>query len=203
MLFDYDQQFYTDGIKLVCGVDEAGRGPLAGPVVAAAVVFGPGFRITGIRDSKELTADARERLYDLIVADAAAWHVGVVDHDEIDRVNIFQASLAAMEQSARGLGIPYDLVLVDGRHGLVGAVPCRAIVGGDRLSAHIAAASIIAKVTRDRIMREFHVSYPCYNFAQNKGYGTAEHLSALRRYGPCPIHRKTFSGVKDLIDETR
>lgn len=201
MLFDFDHQFYADGVGLICGVDEAGRGPLAGPVVAGAVILGPDVRLEGIRDSKELTARARERLYTLIVEHAIAWSVGAVDHDVIDRINILRASLIAMEEAVRGLAVACDLVLVDGRYGLGGAVPCRAIVGGDRQSAHIAAASIIAKVTRDRIMGDFHSAYPNYNFVRNKGYGTAEHLTALRRHGPCPIHRKTFSGVKELVDE--
>jgi ribonuclease HII len=203
MLFNYDDQFYADGVEILCGVDEAGRGPLAGPVVAAAVVLGPSFRLDGIRDSKELTPLKRERLYCAIVEHASDWRVAVVDHDVIDRVNILRASLMAMEESVRGLDVTCDLVLVDGRYVPGGTVPCRAIVGGDRQSAHIAAASIVAKVTRDRIMRGFHDSWPRYNFARNKGYGTAEHLTALRRWGPCPIHRKTFSGVKELVDETR
>jgi ribonuclease HII len=203
MLFKFDEQFYSDGVGLLCGVDEAGRGPLAGPVVAAAVVLGPGTRLSGIKDSKELTPKKRERLYDIIVARATAWQVGIVDHDAIDRINILRASLAAMEDSVRGLGVTCDLVLVDGRYGLGGAIPCRAIVRGDQQSAHIAAASIIAKVTRDRIMQGFHAYYPHYNFFRNKGYGTPEHLRALCRYGPCPIHRKTFSGVREMINETR
>lgn len=201
MLFRYDHQFYADGVKIVCGVDEAGRGPLAGPVVAAAVVLGPDLRIEGVRDSKELTPGKREELYYLIVERAAAWGVAVVDHDVIDRINILQASLVAMGESVRALGVTCDLVLVDGRYGLGGDTPCRAIVGGDQRSAHIAAASIVAKVTRDRIMKGFHTPYPQYNFAQNKGYGTEQHLRALRRFGPCPIHRRTFSGVKELVDE--
>jgi ribonuclease HII len=202
MLFLFDEQFYAGGIKLLCGVDEAGRGPLAGPVVAAAVILGPGVRLPGIRDSKELTPKKREQFYDAIVRQAVAWQVAIVDHEVIDRVNILRASLGAMEESVMGLGAACDLVLVDGRYGLGDGIPCRAIVGGDRQSAHIAAASIVAKVTRDRIMRGFHEHYPHYNFAQNKGYGTREHLAALRRYGPCPIHRKTFSGVREMIDET-
>jgi ribonuclease HII len=202
MLFLFDDQFYAEGINSLCGVDEAGRGPLAGPVVAAAVVLGRGVRLEGIRDSKELTPQKRENFYTMILANAVAWGVSVVDHDVIDRINIFQASLLAMEQSVRGLGLTCDLVLVDGRHELCGDIPCIALVGGDRRSARIAAASIIAKVTRDRIMVGYHGSYPHYNFARNKGYGTAEHLAALRRYGPCPIHRKTFSGVREMIDET-
>ena len=201
MLFRYDHQFYADGVALVCGVDEAGRGPLAGPVVAAAVALGPDARIEGVRDSKELTPAKREELYSMIVERAVSWGAAVVDHDVIDRINILQASLVAMEASVRSLGTRCDLVLVDGRYGLACGIPCRAIVGGDQLSAHIAAASIVAKVTRDRIMNGFHVPYPEYNFARNKGYGTAEHLRALRRFGPCPIHRRTFSGVKELVDE--
>jgi ribonuclease HII len=200
MLSQFDDQFYSEGIDILCGVDEAGRGPLAGPVVAAAVVLPRGLRIEGIRDSKELTARARERFYDIIVAEAVAWRVSAVDHETIDRINIFRASLLAMEQSVNGLGTACDLVLVDGRHGICDDIPCKALVGGDRRSARIAAASILAKVTRDRIMTEYHESYPHYNFARNKGYGTAQHLAALRRYGPCPIHRRTFSGVREMID---
>ncbi len=201
MLFLFDDQFYAEGINSLCGVDEAGRGPLAGPVVAAAVVLGRGVRLEGIRDSKELTPQKRENFYTMILANAVAWGVSVVNHDVIDRINIFQASLLAMEQSVRGLGLTCDLVLVDGRHGLSGDIPCTALVGGDRRSARIAAASIVAKVTRDRIMVGYHGAYPYYNFARNKGYGTAEHLAALRRYGPCPVHRKTFSGVREMIHE--
>jgi ribonuclease HII len=203
MLFQFDDQFFSDGVNFLCGVDEAGRGPLAGPVVAAAVVLAPGVRIAGIRDSKELTPRKREMLYSVIVKEAVAWGVGIVGHDVIDRINILRASLAAMEESVRALGSICDLVLVDGRYGLGGDIPCVALVGGDRRSAHIAAASIVAKVTRDRIMEGFHGAYPQYNFVRNKGYGTPEHLRALSRYGPCPIHRKTFSGVKEMIDETR
>ncbi len=201
MLFQFDDQFYAAGVNSLCGVDEAGRGPLAGPVVAAAVVLPRGLRLAGIRDSKELTPQKRDIFYDLITANAVAWEVTAVDHDTIDRINIFQASLLAMERSVRGLGSACDLVLVDGRHGLGGDIPCMALVGGDRRSAHIAAASIVAKVTRDRMMAGYHGTYPRYNFARNKGYGTAEHLAALKRYGPCLIHRRTFSGVRETIDE--
>ncbi len=203
MLFQFDDQFYSGGVNLLCGVDEAGRGPLAGPGVAAAVVLSPGTWLTGIRDSKELSPKKREGFYTIIVAEAIAWQVAIVDHEVIDRINILRASLVAMEESVRGLGVSCDLVLVDGRYGLGGDIPCMALVGGDRRSAHIAAASIVAKVTRDRIMEGFHAVYPRYNFVRNKGYGTAEHLTALRRYGPCPIHRKTFSGVKEMINEAR
>jgi ribonuclease HII len=203
MLSQFDDQFFREGISRLCGVDEAGRGPLAGPVVAAAVVFPRGVRIEGLRDSKELTPKARERLYEEIVAAAVAWKAAFVDHETIDRVNILAASLAAMEEAAGGIKGAFDLALVDGRHGLSSEIPNVALVRADGRSAVVAAASIVAKVTRDRIMCDYHRIYPRYNFMQNKGYGTAEHLRALIRHGPCPIHRRTFSGVRGVEGETQ
>jgi ribonuclease HII len=203
MLSQFDDQFFREGISRLCGVDEAGRGPLAGPVVAAAVVFPRGVRIEGLRDSKELTPKARERLYEEIVAAAVAWKAAFVDHETIDRVNILAASLAAMEEAAGGIKGAFDLALVDGRHGLSSEIPNVALVRADGRSAVVAAASIVAKVTRDRIMCDYHRIYPHYNFIQNKGYGTAEHLRALIRHGPCPIHRRTFSGVRGVEGEAQ
>ncbi|MBN1881301.1 MAG: ribonuclease HII [Deltaproteobacteria bacterium] len=204
MLTAYDDQFYSHAITHLAGVDEAGRGPLAGPVVAAAVVLPHSCRIEGLRDSKQLTEKARERYYAEITERALAWSVGMVTPERIDAVNILQASLIAMKEAVLMLSHPFDLVLVDGRFPIPfseRAILQEAVIRGDGLSAHIAAASVVAKVTRDRIMRTYHEEYPHYNFARNKGYPTLEHRTALKRHGPCPIHRRTFSGVRELVDE--
>jgi len=204
MLTAYDEQFYSQTIIHLAGVDEAGRGPLAGPVVAAAVILPRSCRIEGLRDSKRLTEIARERYYTEITERALAWSVGVVEPEIIDSINILQASLVAMREAVLGLSHPFDLVLVDGRFPIPFSeqkIRQEAVKRGDGLSAHIAAASVVAKVTRDRIMRTYHDEYPHYNFARNKGYPTLEHRTALKLHGPCPIHRRTFSGVRELVDE--
>ena len=179
----------------VAGLDEAGRGPLAGPVVAAAVVLGPGTRIAGVDDSKRLTPEERESLYPVIHARAVAVGVGVVDAETIDRVNILQATRRAMGLALGSLGVEPELVLTDfvALDGL--RCPQRNLVNGDQRSATVAAASIIAKVTRDRMMAEAHRAYPQYGFGRHKGYATLEHLAALIMHGPCPLHRRTFNGV--------
>lgn len=179
----------------VAGLDEAGRGPLAGPVVAAAVVLGPGTRITGVDDSKRLTPEERESLYPVIHARAVAVGVGVVDAETIDRVNILQATRRAMGLALGSLGLEPELVLTDfvALDGL--RCPQRNLVNGDQRSATVAAASIIAKVTRDRMMAEADREYPQYGFGRHKGYATLEHLAALIMHGPCPLHRRTFNGV--------
>ncbi len=179
----------------VAGLDEAGRGPLAGPVVAAAVVLGPGTRIAGVDDSKRLTPEERESLYVVIRARAVAIGVGMVDAETIDRVNILQATRRAMGLALGGLGLEPELVLTDfvALDGL--RCPQRNLVNGDRRSATVAAASIIAKVTRDRMMAEADREYPQYGFGRHKGYATLEHLAALIMHGPCPLHRRTFNGV--------
>ena len=186
--------------RVVCGLDEAGRGPLAGPVVAAAVILPPGRRsrkLKGLTDSKLLPEEDRERLYDAIMEVALAVGVAEVSHEEIDRVNILRASLIAMSQAAEQLTMEAEFYLADGLH--IPEVPGRAyaVVGGDLKYHAISAASVIAKVTRDRIMRGHHVTYPVYGFHENKGYGTPFHLEALTRHGPCPIHRQTFAPVRD------
>ena len=204
MLTAYDEQFYSHTITHLAGVDEAGRGPLAGPVVAAAVVLPRSCRIEGLKDSKLLTENARERYYTEITGRALAWSVGIVAPERIDSINILQASLLAMKEAVLDLSHPFDLALVDGRFPIPfsgKAILQEAVTRGDGLSAHIAAASVVAKVTRDRIMRTYHEEYPHYNFARNKGYPTLEHRRALTLHGPCPIHRRTFSGVKELVDE--
>jgi ribonuclease HII len=179
----------------VAGLDEAGRGPLAGPVVAAAVVLAPGTRIKGVDDSKRLEPEQREELYEVIRARAVAIGVGMVDAPTIDRVNILQATRRAMGMALGALGLEPELVLTDfvALDGL--RCPQRNLVEGDRRSATVAAASIIAKVTRDRMMAEADREYPHYGFGRHKGYATLEHLAALMMHGPCPLHRRTFSGV--------
>jgi len=192
----HEQQCWQSGSVRVAGVDEAGRGPLAGPVYAAAVILPRDGIPSGINDSKRLSARQREQLDPLIRACALAVHVASVGVEEIDRVNILQASLKAMRTAIAGLGHPPpDHVLVDGNITPGSGLPETAIVDGDSKSVSIAAASILAKVARDRFMEEMDTRYPGYGFARNKGYGTREHLEALARLGPCPIHRRSFQHV--------
>ena len=188
----FEERYGARGYKLICGVDEAGAGPLAGPVAAAAVVLPAGCVIHGLDDSKKLTAKMRQRLYDEILGVAAAWHVAFVDNDEIDEINILQARFKAMVMAVAGLSPAADFVLVDGTRSPAFGVASAAIQGGDGLSASIAAASVLAKVARDRVMLEYHETYPQYGFDSHKGYGTPRHLAAIEKHGPSPIHRKTF-----------
>jgi ribonuclease HII len=184
------------GFLRIAGVDEAGCGPIAGPVVAAAVVFAGRHRLPGLADSKLVKPGDRERLFDLISKKAVCMGIGAVDARTVDRTNILAAARAAMMEAISRLPVPPDLLLVDGR-GVPGAsIPQRAIVKGDRTCACIAAASIIAKVTRDRIMNELDAQYPGYGFAKHKGYGTREHLARLIELGPCPVHRQSFAPVR-------
>jgi ribonuclease HII len=188
------------GFSLIAGVDEAGRGPLAGPVVAAAVVLPPGFHHDVLRDSKKLSAKQRERLYGEITGHSEiAWSMSVVGNDEIDRINILRATHAAMQRACEALPQRPDHVLIDGLPVKGFPVAQTALVKGDALSFSIAAASIVAKVTRDRLMLDFDREYPAYGFAQHKGYGTALHLERLRQHGPCPIHRRTFFPVQQAM----
>jgi ribonuclease HII len=184
---------------LVAGVDEAGRGPLAGPVVAAAVILDDLNPIVGLADSKKLTALRRERLFDEIRGKALCFAVAQASVEEIDSLNILQATLLAMRRAVHGLRLPPKLVLVDGNRLPVLSMRCEAIVKGDSLIAAISAASILAKVTRDRWCDEIDLQYPAYGFAQHKGYGTAQHLSALRAQGASPLHRKTFAPVRVML----
>lgn len=183
------------GFHFPAGVDEAGRGPLAGPVVAAAVVFPPGYLNPDIRDSKLLSPAKREQLYPVIRRDAVACAVASVTHEEIDRINILRASLLAMGRAVAALQTPADFLLVDGNCPIPCDISQETVIGGDRRCLSIAAASILAKVSRDRLMREYDLLYPGYGFATHKGYPTAGHLAAIRRLGPSPIHRRTFRGV--------
>ena len=180
---------------LIAGVDEAGRGPLAGPVVAAAVILDPVQRIRGLRDSKLLTPAAREELAVLIRTRAVAWAVAESDVAEIDALNILQATLLAMRRAIERLTTQPEVAWIDGLHCPQVCCPTRAIVDGDRLIAAIAAASILAKTARDALLVELDRSYPAYGFARHKGYATPEHLAALRLHGPCPVHRRYFAPV--------
>ena len=179
----------------MAGVDEAGRGCLAGPVVAGAVILDPGKPIYGLRDSKKLSEKRREELFREIREKSAAWSFAMTGPKEIDRVNILQAALRAMEKAVTGLAIQPDFVLVDGNARISLPVEQRTVVGGDDRCASVAAASIVAKVTRDGLMKEFEARYPGYGFSRHKGYPSKEHRESLRRLGPCPIHRKSFNGV--------
>ena len=185
----------------LCGVDEAGRGPLAGPVTAAAVMLDPARPIDGLRDSKRLTAAARERLADAIRERAAAWCVAEASVAEIDRMNILHATMLAMQRAVAGLQIPPDAVWVDGNRCPDWSWRSQAVVEGDDRVAAIAAASILAKTARDRFMCRLHDDYPAYGFADHKGYGTAAHLAALKAHGACPQHRRSFAPVKLLLDQ--
>jgi ribonuclease HII len=195
-LFPFDRP-YLARHGLIAGVDEAGRGPLAGPVVAAAVILPNRCELPNLNDSKKLSPAQREALYPLIRRQALAIGVGIVEAAEIDRINIRQASFAAMRQALGGLNVMPAHVLVDGYPIPEGPASQTGIIGGDGKSAHIAAASIIAKVTRDALMLELDRQFPAYGFSRHKGYGTPEHLDALKRHGPCPFHRRSFSPVRD------
>ncbi len=193
-LYQLERALRRDGYAVVAGVDEAGRGPLAGPVVAAAVVL-DGRPIRGLRDSKRLVPAERERLAEVIRRRAVAWAVAEASVEEIDRLNVLHASRLAMRRAVERLRVAPSVVLVDGRWGLVLDYPQRTVVHGDATVACIAAASILAKVERDRVMLELDRLYPGYGFAQHKGYACASHLEALRRLGPSPAHRRSFSPV--------
>lgn len=185
----------------LCGVDEAGRGPLAGPVVAAAVMLDPERRIDGLRDSKKLSAAARERLAEVIRREAVAWCVAEASVAEIDSLNILHATMLAMQRAVTGLGRAPDEVMVDGNRRPKWGWRSQAVVRGDDKIAAIAAASILAKTERDRFMRRLHDEFPQYGFAQHMGYGTAAHLDALKLHGACPHHRRSFGPVKLVIDQ--
>lgn len=190
---EYEKKALEQGYRLVCGMDEAGRGPLAGPVYAAAVILPEGCVIEGVNDSKKLTAKKRESLYDVITETAISWSVASASVEEIDQINILNATYLAMERAVSGLSIPPQYILVDGnRLPPHLTAPAQAVVKGDAHSANIAAASILAKVSRDRLLVEMDKQYPQYQFAKHKGYGTKLHRQLILEYGPSPVHRKTF-----------
>jgi len=185
--------------RLIAGVDEAGRGPLAGPVYAAAVILSPDASIAGLADSKKLSAKRRELLFDVIQSKAAAWAIASASVEEIDEINILQASLLAMRRAVESLCLQPDEILVDGLHCPMVAMPARAIVKGDSKVSAISAASILAKVARDREMHKLHGDFPQYRFDLHKGYGTVVHMSALAEHGICPAHRRSYAPVQKII----
>jgi len=200
-MLKYETQAAHKGYRFVTGVDEAGRGPLAGPVVAGAVLLPPQVSLDGLDDSKKLSQKSREKFFPRIIRTALAYGVAIVSVETIEKINILQASLLAMKQAVEKCNLPPDLLLIDGNRRLDHPADQWTIVGGDGKSLSIAAASVLAKVTRDRIMQEYHQSYPEYEFDRHKGYPTQRHREKIRQFGPCPIHRKTFKGVKETNAE--
>ena len=199
-LYSYEREFWQRGCEFVAGVDEAGRGPLAGPVSVAAVILPHDLYLPKINDSKKISAKVREELYDEIMAKAVAVKATFVDAKTIDRVNIYQATINGMYESIFGLAQAPQAVLIDAVKLENLEIPSQSIIKGDAKSASIAAASIIAKVNRDRLMDEYDKEYPEYGFAHHKGYGTAEHIAALRQHGPCPIHRQSFEPIRSMVE---
>ena len=187
-----EQEYFDKGIQLICGVDEAGRGPLAGPVCAAAVILPPNTEIPGLNDSKKLSDKKRRELYPIIKEQAIAYGLAFADHHEIDEINILQATYLAMERAINQLNVKPELALIDGNRAKNFGIPVQTVVHGDSLSASIAAASVLAKVTRDNFMLEMAEAYPGYDFEIHKGYGTKAHYAALTKLGPSAIHRMTF-----------
>jgi ribonuclease HII len=197
-IYRYDESFRKKGFSRIAGIDEAGRGPLAGPVVAAAVILKEGIRIAGLRDSKKVPENERISLFSAIQDSSLGIGIGIVGPEDIDRLNILQATRLAMQLATENLSCTPDILIIDAVS--LPSVPVTQCspVRGESVSASVASASIIAKVTRDRIMAEYHLLYPNYNFRKHKGYSTGEHLEMLRLYGPCPIHRKSFFRVMSL-----
>ena len=191
---EIEKELYQKGFKNICGIDEAGRGPLAGPVVIAGVIMPQDSMIEGINDSKKVSEKKREKLYDIILEEAISYSVAIVGQDVIDEINILNATKQGVTEAVDGLDVKPDLILVDAlEHINTRGIPYEPIIKGDAKCYNIAAASIIAKVTRDRIMREWDEIYPQYGFINHKGYGTAKHIAAIKEYGLCPIHRKSFT----------
>lgn len=191
-MWQIEKECYDKGFQLICGIDEAGRGPLAGPVCAAAVILPAQLQIPGLDDSKKLSDKRRRELFPLIQEQAISYGIGLADHREIDEINILQATFLAMERALAQLSVRPDLALIDGNREKDFGLPVQTVIHGDSLSANIAAASVLAKVTRDDLMMEMAKEYPEYGFDIHKGYGTKAHYQAISQYGMCPIHRKTF-----------
>ena len=191
-MWEIENSYFSQGVDVICGVDEAGRGPLAGPVCAAAVILPKGIELPGLTDSKKLTDKKRRELYPIIKEQAIAWGIGFASEKEIDEINILQATFLAMQRALDQLAIKPDLALIDGNREKDFGIPVKTVVKGDSLSLNIAAASVLAKVTRDDLMLSLAEDYPQYGFAVHKGYGTKAHYAALREHGPSPIHRMTF-----------
>ena len=193
-----EKELYNKGFEYICGIDEAGRGPLAGPVVVAGVIMPKDSMIEGVNDSKKVSEKKREKLYDVILEEALSYSVAIIGQDVIDEINILNATKQGVTKVVEELDVKPNLILVDAlTHINTKGIPYDSIIKGDAKCYNIAAASIIAKVTRDRIMREWDEIYPQYGFINHKGYGTAKHIEALKEYGPCPIHRKTF--IKNFV----
>ena len=193
-----EKELYKKGFEYICGIDEAGRGPLAGPVVVAGVIMPKDSMIEGVNDSKKVSEKKREKLYDIILEEAISYSVAIIGQDVIDEINILKATKEGVTKVVEELDVKPNLILVDAlTHINTKGIPYDSIIKGDAKCYNIAAASIIAKVTRDRIMREWDEIYPQYGFINHKGYGTAKHIQALKEYGPCPIHRKTF--IKNFV----
>ena len=189
----FEKELYNKGFNKICGIDEAGRGPLAGPVVVAGVIMPQDSMIEGVNDSKKVSEKKREKLYDLIIEEAISYSVAIIGQDVIDDINILNATKKGVEEVVKGLDVKPDLIIVDAlTHINTQGIPYDSIIKGDAKCYNIAAASILAKVTRDRIMRQWDEIYPQYGFSSHKGYGTAKHIQAIKEYGPCPIHRRTF-----------
>ena len=198
VLKEFENKLYSEGLKYIAGIDEAGRGPLAGPVVVGIAIMKPDSFIEGVNDSKKISEKKRELLYEQITNEAIDWSVGIVDQNEIDEINILNATKKALHMAITNLKIKPDRILVDAlEHIDTCGIPYTSIIKGDAKVYSISAASIIAKVTRDRMMKEYDEIYPEYGFAGHKGYGTAKHIQAIKAYGPCPLHRKTF--IKKFI----
>ncbi len=195
----FEKEAAQNGFKKIAGIDEAGRGPLAGPVVSAAVILPRDFPETGITDSKKLTPVKRNHLYNQIYTHSISIGIGIVDAIEIDRINILQASLLSMAMAVENLNPQPDSLLIDGTFSIPSKLPQKPSAKGDSLSISIAAASIIAKVTRDRLMESYHFYYPQFDFPKHKGYPTKAHKQAIRTFGSCPIHRRSFKGVKEYL----
>ncbi len=197
-LKDYEQKLYASGLKYIAGIDEAGRGPLAGPVVVGVAIMKPDSMIEGVNDSKKISETKREKIYEKIIEEAIDWSVGIVDQREIDEINILNATKKALTIALSSLKIKPDRIMVDAlEHIDTLGIPYTSVIKGDAKIYSISAASILAKVTRDRIMKEYDEVYPEYGFSGHKGYGTAKHIQAIKEYGPCPLHRKTF--IKNFI----
>ena len=197
-----DKEFYDKGVKLIAGIDEAGRGPLAGPVVVASVILPQDSMIEGVNDSKKISESKREKLYDIIISEAISYGIGIIYQDEIDEINILQATKKGLTEAIRQMKIKPNIIMVDALSGIdTLGIPYKSIIKGDAKCYSIAAASIVAKVTRDRIMREWDKVYPEYGFKSHKGYGTAKHIAAIRENGPCPIHRKTFITKFSIVEK--
>lgn len=191
-MWEIEDSFYAQGVKMICGVDEAGRGPLAGPVCAAAVILPEHLEIPGLTDSKKLSDKRRRELFPVIKENAIAYGIGIASEKEIDEINILQATFLAMQRAIDQLEGKVELALIDGNREKDFGLPVKTVIKGDSLSANIAAASVLAKVTRDDMMEELSKEYPEYGFEVHKGYGTKAHYAALTEYGPCPIHRISF-----------